>query len=118
MDAMEEVPVHGANKIPHWSGRLLLPTALETYVEKCVLGQLTWQWMDLGIRELRYRQGRLRERWASVGLFKIWFDAWMLLEDSVKLRVLEQTLRFDRQFGLSMLQAVYLHQRGPLDSLD
>ncbi|CAE7801933.1 unnamed protein product [Symbiodinium sp. CCMP2592] len=115
---MELVPVHGSNKMPRWSVRLHQPSALETFVENCLLGQLTWQWLGLELSETRRRKARLRERWESVGAFKMWFDAWRLLDGQGRIIVLDRTLGYDRQFGLAMLQAVYLFQDGFLHTMD
>ena len=109
---------HGANKIPTWTEQLRQRTAIENYVEYYALGQLTWQWMALDLKEMRRRQRRLRERWESVGPFKIWFDAWQLLDGKGRVYVLEKTLDYNYEFGLAMLQAVYLYQTGPLHSMD
>ena len=103
---------------PGWTEHIWQPSAIENFVEYYMLGQLTWQWMGLDIKEIRRRQRRLRERWESVGPFKIWFDGWRLLDGRGRVYVLEKTLAFDRQFGLAMLQAVYLFQTGSLQSMD
>ena len=118
MAAMDVCACHGANKIPTWTEQLRQRTAIENYAEYYALGQLTWQWMALDLKEMRRRQRRLRERWESVGPFKIWFDAWQLLDGKGRVYVLEKTLDYNYEFGLAMLQAVYLYQAGPLHSMD
>ena len=52
---------------PGWTEHIWQPSAIENFVEYYMLGQLTWQWMGLDIKEIRRRQRRLRERWESVG---------------------------------------------------
>ncbi|CAE7695529.1 unnamed protein product [Symbiodinium sp. CCMP2592] len=118
MEYMVLVPLHGSNKIPTYGSRLLLPDSLYTFVENSVLGQLTKQWETMGLTELRRRQKRMRDRWQYFGPFLVWWDGWLLLEGDRRLRILDDALRFDRSFGLAILEAVYRRQSGPLDSLD
>ncbi|CAE6941562.1 unnamed protein product [Symbiodinium sp. CCMP2592] len=88
------------------------------FAENLVLGQLTRQWKDCSLDVLRERHRLVRESWADLGAFHIWFNGWFLLDGPRKLKILESTLKFDRVFAISMLQAVYLYQRSPLDALD
>eukprot|EP00439_Symbiodinium_sp_Y106_P036757 s2744_g4.t1 len=116
--AHASMAAHGTNKIPAWCCDLWQRSTIENFVEYYALGRLAQQWSGLNIRETRRRQAKLRERWESAGPFKIWFDAWQLLDGRGRLHVLAKTLDYDRLFGLAMLQAVYGFQRGPLDSMD
>ena len=59
----------------------------------------------------------MRTCWADLGAFHIWFMGWFLL-DGPRIHVIESTYAFDRSFAFSMLQAVYMYQRSPLDTLD
>ena len=118
MESMDEVAVHGANKIPRAPSWYVCYDPVGVFVRNIVLGELTLQWGRLSITSIRHRQHILDIQWRDAGAFQVWFEGWFLLVAPRRLELLSRTWKYDRPFCNAMVQAVYGCPSVCLDNMD